>query len=676
MTDVAEYQPVAQTKAQQMTTHQLLKKLTPEIARALPRGMEADRISRLVMTEIRKSENSRGHSLTECTMESFAGSLLTASALGLEPGVNGECYLVPYEDRKRRVVECQLIIGYQGIVKLFWQHPRSQGVKCEAVYSNDKIIEFTKGTGGKFVYQPTFGDRGEIVCYYAEVTIAGVSEPLWDVFTPEQIKNLRRGKVGSSGDVPDPERWMERKGLALDTPLPTPTGWTNMGDIAVGDEVYDMHGMPARVSVVSEVKNLPCYQVTFANGEQITCDHEHYWVAATGRNGARGGFKVHQIGDLYRAKLDGKTVTVPVAGVLTADVEKLPIDPWLLGYWLGNGRHDGASVTCNAADVEEVSARITGTEYKLGAVRPDIRSNAVTVGIKGGLKVALRENGILGTKRIPDEYRRASVWQRQELLSGLVDSDGHICKNRGRVHFTSTDLYLTDLVAELASSLGEVVYRQVRTVSGYGKTVTSYEAHWKPCWNVATLTRKAANYQSRIIAPYRSIKSIEVVESVPTQCIAVDSPTRTYLAGRTMVPTHNTALKQVLKLAPKTTRLDMAIRSDERNGTELARSQALELPSGVEQTPDYVDGEFDEQTAVEPTPEHPDVEMVTTPQTTKLAIIRDERYAKTAKGRADWFKWVATTIGREIDSNTKLTKAEAMVLLDVLEPESQPTEGN
>lgn len=199
-----DYRPVAQS--QQPTTAQLLKALTPEIARALPAGMDADRIARLVMTEIKKNPL-----LKQCTQESFAGALLTASALGLEPGVNGEAWLVPYNDRKRGIVECQLIIGYQGIAKLFWQHPRAQGIKAEAVYSNDKILEFSKGTGGRFRYQPTFGDRGDIVCYYAEVTISGVAEPQWDVFTPEQIAKLRRGKVGPKGDIPDPERWMERK---------------------------------------------------------------------------------------------------------------------------------------------------------------------------------------------------------------------------------------------------------------------------------------------------------------------------------------------------------------------------------------------------------------------------------------------------------------------------------
>jgi hypothetical protein len=61
--------------------------------------------------------------------------------------------------------------------------------------------------------------------------------------------------------------------------------------------------------------------------------------------------------------------------------------------------------------------------------------------------------------------------------------------------------------------------------------------------------------------------------------------------------------------------------------------------------------------------------MVTTPQTTKLAIIRGERYPKTPKGRADWFGWIATVIDREVTSNTQLTKAEAGRLIDVLEPQ-------
>ncbi|UJL29965.1 recombinase RecT [Mycolicibacterium vanbaalenii] len=207
------YQPVAQA-AQTPSTARLLKVLGPEIARALPRGMDADRMARLVTTEVRKSRNAKAagiakHSLEECTQESFAGALLTASALGVEPGVQGECYLIPYRDSRRRVVECQLIIGYQGIIKLFWQHPRAARIDAQCVYSNDEF-RYSKGLNPVLEHTAAQGDRGTPVYYYAIVEVTG-AQPLWDVFTADEIKALRRGKVGSSGDIPDPQHWMERK---------------------------------------------------------------------------------------------------------------------------------------------------------------------------------------------------------------------------------------------------------------------------------------------------------------------------------------------------------------------------------------------------------------------------------------------------------------------------------
>ena len=193
---------------------QLLKVLTPELARAVPRGMDADRIVRLVTTEVRKSRNAKAagiakQSLEDCTQESFAGALLTASALGLEPGVNGECYLVPYRDNRRRVVECQLIIGYQGIVKLFWQHPRAARIDAQWVGENDEF-RYTMGLNPTLEHVKALGDRGRPIYYYAVVEVTG-AQPLWDVFTADEIKELRRGKVGSSGDIKDPQHWMERK---------------------------------------------------------------------------------------------------------------------------------------------------------------------------------------------------------------------------------------------------------------------------------------------------------------------------------------------------------------------------------------------------------------------------------------------------------------------------------
>lgn len=175
-----------------------LDAMKPELERALPRHMRGDRIARITLTEIRKNPK-----LVNCTPASFFGALLTAAALGLEPGVSGECYLVPYK------TECQLIVGYQGLVKLFWQHPLSKRLSAETVYERDHFL-INKGLTPNLEHTPATGDRGKIVGYYAiaELTTGGIN---FDFFTPEQIKELRGGKVGTSGDIKDSAGWMERK---------------------------------------------------------------------------------------------------------------------------------------------------------------------------------------------------------------------------------------------------------------------------------------------------------------------------------------------------------------------------------------------------------------------------------------------------------------------------------
>ncbi|NYD56982.1 replicative DNA helicase [Nocardioides marinisabuli] len=79
------------------------------------------------------------------------------------------------------------------------------------------------------------------------------------------------------------------KALALDTPLPTPTGWTTMGDVAVGDLLYDAQGRPTRVVAATDVMTgRPCYEVEFSDGSRIVADAEHQWLTtalATGRSG-------------------------------------------------------------------------------------------------------------------------------------------------------------------------------------------------------------------------------------------------------------------------------------------------------------------------------------------------------------------------------------------------------
>jgi len=176
----------------------MIQQLRPELQRALPRGMDADRLARIALTLVRKDQ-----ALARCKPDSFAGALLTAASLGLEPGVNGEAYLVAYKG------EATLIIGYQGYAKLFWQHPLAKHLDAQVVYSNDDF-DYAYGLDPHLTHKPAKGDRGEIVAYYAVATLTSGASA-FVVLTPDEAKALRGGKTGTSGSIADPMHWMERK---------------------------------------------------------------------------------------------------------------------------------------------------------------------------------------------------------------------------------------------------------------------------------------------------------------------------------------------------------------------------------------------------------------------------------------------------------------------------------
>ena len=211
---------IQQQEQRPASVAQTITKYAPMIAEALPKHLDSGRFTRLALTTLRKTPQ-----LQQCAPESFIGALLTASALGLEPDVNGECYLVPY---KR---ECTLIIGYQGISKLFWQHPLSDRLSAEYVCANDHF-EFRKGTDPFIDHRPAIGDRGPVVAYYAIVGLKN-GATWFDVFTPAQIKALR-GQV-RKGSIADPEHWMERK-TALKQVLKLAPKATSLGQVQAFDE--------------------------------------------------------------------------------------------------------------------------------------------------------------------------------------------------------------------------------------------------------------------------------------------------------------------------------------------------------------------------------------------------------------------------------------------------------
>lgn len=212
-------------KKAQPTIAQFITRLQPEISRALPRHLDGERVARLALTAVRLTPG-----LADCSPDSFAGSLLTAAAVGVEVGTP-EAYLVPY---KR---ECTLIIGYQGYTKLFWQHPAAQTLSAEAVYERDEF-DWAKGTAPYLKHRPYRGPegRGAVIFYYAAVSLStGGSH--FEVLTPEEVKALRGGKVGPDARFKggDPMRWMERKTAIRQVLKPMPKS-SQLSQAIVSDE--------------------------------------------------------------------------------------------------------------------------------------------------------------------------------------------------------------------------------------------------------------------------------------------------------------------------------------------------------------------------------------------------------------------------------------------------------
>ena len=330
------------------------------------------------------------------------------------------------------------------------------------------------------------------------------------------------------------------KGLALDTPLPTSTGWTTMGAVQVGDQVIGSDGRPTTVVVKSGVHSKPCFRMTFDDGSSVVCDEDHLWKTVSGQRGENEA--VRDVLTLRR-DLFSKGVKpqrhqrVLNAQALDLPEADLPVHPYVYGAWLGDGRKKRGEIS---KPDDELFDRIASFGYSVGPDIGGVRSRASTV---YGLGAVLRNANLLGHRAIPEAYLRASYEQRLWLLRGLMDTDGSWHKKRQRAVFTTCDKGLGETVRELVVSLGwkASVFQVVRT--GFGLTVDAWDVCFTPTdvnpfslSRKADLVRLAANAQ----AGRRLIVSIESVVTVPTQCIQVDAPDSMYLCGEAMIPTHNT----------------------------------------------------------------------------------------------------------------------------------------
>lgn len=431
------------------------------------------------------------------------------------------------------------------------------------------------------------------------------------------------GVIGKPVDMPLVQiaATAESQPLALDTPVPTPQGFKAIGDLAPGDEVFGSDGRPVKVARVTPVYvGQDCYRVRFDDGEEIVASASHGWTVARANSHDRKREIVtvttEQMAADYLQAGGGARYTMPVVGVEYPKADDLPVDPYLLGLWLGDGSTNDSSIAYDAKYEDDVLRLVKDSiePYEVVVVRhgpgrqgslrikraprlcrwghdwsDDARLNGgrhVQCGhcLRGRgkpkvgkplltLRERLRDVGVLGNKHIPPAYLRSHHDQRLALLQGLIDSDGAI-DAKGRAMFVNRNLRLLEEVRQLAVSLG---FKTTVLDDPTGARRLFFNP--KDGRLVARLPYKVARHQvtSTGSSKERRIRLVERVPSVPVRCIGIDTDDHLFIVGRNNTLTHNTAntMRMVRALASKGSPLVQAF------GLDAGKTQYYKQPEGT-----------------------------------------------------------------------------------------------
>ena len=409
-------------------------------------------------------------------------------------------------------------------------------------YNKPKNISLSKyEIGGKFECRKDYTDLDIENAVYPEYLISYVTKDKRMAVAGQIDLLVKKGNKITIAD------W---KGLPLDTEIPTLNGWSTMENLKVGDTVFDKDGKQCKVIVKSKVHYNPCYKIHFSKDISIIADEEHRWLInfSTHPNTKYKGQlrseimttkELYEYLQTYNPKNQYQIPKIYINKELELDEKELPIDPYVLGLWLGDGTAESGRITQELNTTSWDIIKSKGFELGENSEHRDKKAETKTV---YGLYPLLRENNLLNNKHIPDIYQRSSRNQRINLIRGLMDADGFYDKIH-KMFIMSTNYYWqADGLIKLLSSLGIKSTLNKVHRPGYSKEETiTYDVKFKTSqFNPFLCRNQNIICEDYKFVNYYSIKNIEPVDTVPTQCIQVDSPSHTFLCTRHMLVTHNT----------------------------------------------------------------------------------------------------------------------------------------
>lgn len=312
-----------------------------------------------------------------------------------------------------------------------------------------------------------------------------------------------------------------------------------MGTVEVGDLVFGRDGKPTSVVAKSPVfYDHVCYRMCF-DVDEIIADAEHLWIIDEYQN--RHQPRIMTTQEIVNTSSNRTVHAILKSTYLDYPEKSLICQPYAFGVWLGDGDKRHGNLACTDEAIHE-NLRALGydvyvtqedsSEWKSAKLRQELRE----------LGFARQTNPV--EKYIPAEYLQASASQRLQLLWGLMDTDGNASSDRGYCSICMTNFNLMCQIEELVRSLGiKVTLREsIATCTQTGAQCQKYNLKWTTPIKMFTLPYKLALQKRNGFRGTQSkhyIKQALPVDSVPTQCIQVNNEEHCYLAGRGLIPTHN-----------------------------------------------------------------------------------------------------------------------------------------
>lgn len=341
------------------------------------------------------------------------------------------------------------------------------------------------------------------------------------------------------------------KNLSNSTPILTKNGWKRHGDLQVGDYVLNDKGRFVKVLATSPEYPCNC-RVTFSNGEHIDCHENHEWVVNDKHGEKIKNMETKEMIGKLRDNYQPNTThnhfrfRVPLKEPILGEYKELPVEPYSLGVWLGDGTNRKNCITIDKND--KIIAETINKYYPISVLyihKTYGTYNYYFTGLRQALqKLDMCYSRKTSIKHIPDIYLTSSLEQRLQLLAGLLDTDGTLIKKEHRYHYSTTEKQLMEDFVSLISTFGwrcsvSECDPKLSTPRIQGKKRV-YTIGFNPTFEIpCKLERKQLHEFSKLRRI--SITSIEKIENCEMgKCIQVEGGI--YLAGKTLLPTHNSTL--------------------------------------------------------------------------------------------------------------------------------------